>query len=976
MRIVTTIVGAGARLMGPGPRLSRGISWEELRHAELDRVKNRRAWLAKQGEPVPDNHVALALSGGGIRSATFSLGVLKALSKLGLVRKIDYLSTVSGGGYAGSFFCSLFVPQDRRGTAPGAASAPQAYSDRARELTVDVLGGPVGKASLGQLREGGHYLTPSGTSDSLFAAAVALRNWVAVAFVTGLAVLSVFMAVNLVRTPDVPWLRNPAAAAAPAVPASAEAGPEAAARAQAPDDARALSCTAGLDGAKVSAKCDVAPAPAERKAEAKPFPVGPPLGASWLWLVAAAILPFWSTPCAWAYWMIPDADAAGEASLFAQPAIRVAAAVSLVMGGAAISGILLRPGLTAFAAATAIAAALGFVAYLFANWRTRADDRNRAGGASAVAAAADDARVTLAGRVRTKLSRWLDRSFVVALCLAALALTDDAGRLVYHMLIAPAGYAKTAFATGALGTLSALGVPAARWLLKRLQAHAPADGGKLKVALLRVGGWLALAAGVLLLFALLTLWSAVAGLIVWRLQPQTVSGAFGAWPMVVDPRGFDLVPLLGSFAAFAPPFVVAVAAGSAATLLGTGHSFLNQSSLASFYAGRLRKAYLGASNDLRRTQQLPPDLEMPSDEISLVAYYDAACLAPVHIINVTINETSALSSRVIQRDRKGKGLTISPGGYGYVPGAPASPVRGFPLVEGEQLPLSSWIGISGAAFSTGMGQNTTLGLSLVAGLTNLRLGYWWNSPLPPSRSDGHATAPLTGFAGDLVQSYLLREIRADFEGTHSNRWYLSDGGHFENTGVYELVRRRVPFIISCDNGADPNYEFADLVNLMRKLRIDLGAEVEMVGADELDDLLGGTGALREAFGALEDIIPEAGQDAKGRSGPYAALGRIKYETPPADEHEAAVTTLLLIKPRVTGGELPDLIRYQKSNIAFPQQPTTDQFFDEAQWESYFRLGQLIAETIFAPPPSPPGGARWPWKPVARRWSPASLKPLP
>jgi hypothetical protein len=331
---------------------------------------------------------------------------------------------------------------------------------------------------------------------------------------------------------------------------------------------------------------------------------------------------------------------------------------------------------------------------------------------------------------------------------------------------------------------------------------------------------------------------------------------------------------------------------------------------------------------------------------------------------------------VIQRDRKGKGMSISPGGYAYVPGAPTDPVSAFKLEEGEPLPLSTWVGISGAAFSTGMGQNTNLGLSLLAGLTNLRLGYWWNSPVPPSGSDGRASATLTNFAGDLVQSYLLRELRGDFEGTHSNRWYLSDGGHFENTGVYELVRRRIPFIVACDNGADPNYEFADLVNLIRKLRIDLGADLEMVGDEELDRLLGASGPLRSAFGSLEDMIPEPGEDEKGRSGPYAALARIRYESAPATPDEAVVSTLLLIKPRVTGTELPDLVRYKKANIAFPQQPTTDQFFDEAQWESYFQLGLVIAQTLFAHPAAPASGPRWPWKTASGKWSPCNLRPLP
>ena len=232
-------------------------------------------------------------------------------------------------------------------------------------------------------------------------------------------------------------------------------------------------------------------------------------------------------------------------------------------------------------------------------------------------------------------------------------------------------------------------------------------------------------------------------------------------------------------------------------------------------------------------------------------------------------------------------MTISPVGYIVATKAPSLDPVGFDLGMGEQLPLSTWMGISGAAVATGMGQHSSLGLSLLAGLSNMRLGYWWDSPYPgrvaeeqeiPEEGQPERHAPLLtrvrNRLDNLVQGYLLREIRGDFEGTHSNRWYLSDGGHYENMGVYELVRRRIPFIIACDNGADPTYAFGDLVNLVRKIRIDFEAETEFVGSDELDELLGKDTPLRHAFGTLEDMVPEEGE--KGRSGPYAALTRINY----------------------------------------------------------------------------------------------------
>lgn len=215
---------------------------------------------------------------------------------------------------------------------------------------------------------------------------------------------------------------------------------------------------------------------------------------------------------------------------------------------------------------------------------------------------------------------------------------------------------------------------------------------------------------------------------------------------------------------------------------------------------------------------------------------------------------------------------------------------------------------------------------------------------------------------------MLRELRASFDGTHRDRWYLSDGGHYENTGVYELVRRRVPFIIASDNGADRFYEFSDLVNLIRKIRIDFGAEVEFLNRAQLDRWLGGAGHLRDAFGTLDEIRrsgkQETAAETRGddpKAGPYATLAWIHYQ----NKKPIPRSTLLLVKPRITGRELPDLIQYRDANAAFPQQPTTNQFFDEAQWESYYRLGQLIGDQIFGRFASEPEG-----------WAPHDLEPIP
>lgn len=302
----------------------------------------------------------------------------------------------------------------------------------------------------------------------------------------------------------------------------------------------------------------------------------------------------------------------------------------------------------------------------------------------------------------------------------------------------------------------------------------------------------------------------------------------------------------------------------------------------------------------------------------------------------------------------------------------------FAGTEEIDLSMATWMGISGAAISTGLGQNTSLGLSLLAGLSNLRLGVWW---LPRTRRSSRR-GPSHWVP---VQIYLLREFLGWFRGPHAeperlfwrrnNRLYLTDGGHFENTGVYELVRRRVPLIVSCDNGADPDYQFADVVNLTRKLRIDFNASVDFLPRSHLDDLLGEDSPVRGMFGEISELVAYS---REGRSqGPYAAIARIRR--PQVDDLDGKIVeppylaTLILLKPRLSGLEMIDLLDYNRANQQFPQQSTGDQFFDEAQWESYFRLGQHIAGLVFSDPTRNAQTYAPPTYP--RRWMPHRLEPV-
>jgi hypothetical protein len=439
--------------------------------------------------------------------------------------------------------------------------------------------------------------------------------------------------------------------------------------------------------------------------------------------------------------------------------------------------------------------------------------------------------------------------------------------------------------------------------------------------------------------------------------------------------------------------------------LGRAFSFLNQSSHQMLYAARLTRAYLGASNPKRWAVENPvPVVEpVPGDDMEIHEYWEpptdrpAAASAyakgkPLHFVNVTVNETYDGQSQIQQQDRKGVGMALGPAGMSLgirhhvivrrnvsagpklvshvvvdrvYPEEPkdhkifrafnysvSDPPREFPW---DPLSLGRWIGISGAAFSTGLGARTSLGLSLLAGIANVRLGYWWDSGRERDTAGSVKVARweriVRGSARLFpVQTYLLLEFFSRFSGTAQERWYLSDGGHFENMGGYELVRRRLPLIFVIDAEADPAYTFEGLANLVRKARLDFQTEIRFLEGDELKAALRcEDDAWLQHWGPLNAMRPKVAparskdEHRIAYSGARFALAQITY--PDTVHGGSQVGHLVYVKPTLTRDDSADVQEYARANPAFPQQTTLDQFFDEAQWESYRRLGDAIGTDL-------------------------------
>lgn len=368
---------------------------------------------------------------------------------------------------------------------------------------------------------------------------------------------------------------------------------------------------------------------------------------------------------------------------------------------------------------------------------------------------------------------------------------------------------------------------------------------------------------------------------------------------------------------------------------------LNLSSLHNLYRARIERAWLSVANfatnhhenprfpcdpaqdytrdAARDTQKVTTVL--PKDDICFSHYNPAQHGGPLHLITCCINQTVDDRTGNYNADRKGIALTVSTLGVETGTGLPQAPV------SNHKATLSRWLAISGGAASTGMGSQTSPGLAFMLFLFGGRLGYWARNLITPpreidQRNSASNASPLWRWCNVVFApgGYLFAEMFARFPGLGSAKWFLSDGGHFENTAVYALLKRRLPIIILADCGADPGYVFDDIENLVRKARIDFQTTITFYDYAPFD-----------AVGAKAQVR------ANAVSAPLL-MARIGYP-------DRAPGVLIIVKPHWLEDMPLDSACYAQRNPVFPQQSTGDQFFDEAQWEAYHQLGWQAGQDI-------------------------------
>lgn len=285
---------------------------------------------------------------------------------------------------------------------------------------------------------------------------------------------------------------------------------------------------------------------------------------------------------------------------------------------------------------------------------------------------------------------------------------------------------------------------------------------------------------------------------------------------------------------------------------------------------------------------------------------------PYHIINTALNIQG--SKHVNQRARNAEFFMLS---KKYCGSEPTGYVETKALENlSPELDLATAMAVSGAAASANMGANTVRPLTPTLTLLNVRLGFWLNNPNSLSLLQRIASKPV-----NLLNIYFFREMFGLLD-EKSRIVYLTDGGHVENLGIYELLKRRCQLIIAVDAEADPEMNFGSLIKLQRHASIDLGVRIELPWR-----------LIRETTLEIsKEIAASEGQGAvKPRLGPHCAVGRILY-----NDDQSGI--LLYVKSSISGDENDYIIDYKRRNASFPHETTNDQFFSEEQFEVYRALG--------------------------------------
>ncbi|MSP02172.1 MAG: hypothetical protein EXR07_14145 [Acetobacteraceae bacterium] len=382
---------------------------------------------------------------------------------------------------------------------------------------------------------------------------------------------------------------------------------------------------------------------------------------------------------------------------------------------------------------------------------------------------------------------------------------------------------------------------------------------------------------------------------------------------------------------------------------------INRFSIHGLYRNRLVRAFLGTPRAKRRPDWFTDFDEDDNIRLASLKSGDGGPQKLFPVINLALNRSSGGPPG--RGERMAASYTATPLHCGAEELAEQDPRRAFIRTQdfagredpkhrdGGAVPsgisLGSVVAASGAAASPNFGYHTSALTAFIMTLFNVRLGLWLPNPVskanePADLAQNRPPDAIRALLGDLIGRTTL----------DSRAIYLSDGGHFDNLGLYEMLRRRCELIVVVDASADPAGEFFDLGMAIRRAEIDLPVRVTM---------------QKDMHIQSRKQIESDQEKARPMTALGVAVGKIEYlpapgqatevPVPPADRalddwrREARTGRLIYIKPTY----LPDIPvatrAYGAEHKTFPHETTADQFFSESQFESYHVLGWFQTSKI-------------------------------
>jgi hypothetical protein len=769
--------------------------------------EKERQHVGLSGERDEPEGVALALSGGGIRSASFALGVVQALVNRGLFRRFDYLSTVSGGGYLGTALTWLryrFGDEFERQLGSGLKG------DRTAEFMArSGSEKPSGKTWLDYVRLHGNYLKPPNIG-ALSLVGVTLRGVLFSLLVYGVAAIALLTVLsqwqflpcwNEMPGTEHPWY-------------SIERW------------ATAVACLLGFQVLLYG------------------FATWLTSVKAWITTAGALLLAAALKIRAWQMWSAGTLESGYWRTHwpYAVP-LFVAFVMSVVL--------------------LCVAAVM--------SWR----EWNPAGNRSTWG-------LSWHYRMRTTLQQWLGGTIGVLGGLLILWSVPAVYGLLYQY---GARHQSEEWLPGLVGGLSTALAGAAS--VGRFLNRARGGSGSSGSSVLMTGAEVIAAAAV------------VYGMLILAFAVQ--AGAF--W--------FTSAPLSMS---------AGITCAAASLFLGLFCN-VNYVSLGRVYRDRLMEMFMPNKEAIRQTQWQKAT-EAESHKLA-----DFAGIRPYHLVNCNVVMVDA--ERDSFRGRGGDSFVLSP----LFSGSSATGWVDSRVLGKRGLPLATAMATSGAAANpdagpAGAGITRNRLVSFLMWFFNVRLGYWIRNPGTSWLGRIVAYGPPNFWFPGLWQGLLGRRLKESAAFVE-----LTDGGHFDNTALYELLRRRVKVIVLSEAGADPDYRMEDIANAIERARVDFGVHIRFdvpgfeIGAIRPDDK---SGFARRGFAIGTIYYPElkATDDTGAPQAAHQRKGYLLY---------LQSTKIEAVADRV------DIDAYARGHATFPNETTADQFFDEDQLEAYRELGMEVAD---------------------------------